>query len=120
MMNDVLQPEEVAALKNEIFSSMRCALPGIVESFDENTQTASIRPGVKGKNGTELPLLTGVPVFMPVSFTVSEGDACLVIFADFDTDAFLANGEVTAPRSGRMHSISDGFAFVGFRMGGQG
>ena len=29
-------------------------------------------------------------------------------------------GEEDAPASGRMHDLSDGFAFVGFRRGGSG
>ena len=52
---------------------------------------------------------------MPVPFEVHEGDACLVIFADRDIDAWFESGEAEVPPSGRMHSLSDGFAFVGFR-----
>ena len=61
------------------------------------------------------PLLRDVPVFMPVSFPVNPGDACLVIFADCDIDAWFESGEAEVPGSPRMHSLSDGFAFVGFR-----
>ena len=66
------------------------------------------------------PLLRDVPVFMPVPFEVNEGDACLVIFADCDIDAWFESGEAEVPESGRMHSLSDGFAFVGFKVGGNG
>ena len=110
MMNETLTPAEVNALKKEIFASLHCALPGIVVSFDEDSQTAVIRPAVKG-----MPLLRDVPVFMPVSFDVSEGDFCLLVFADRDIDAWLESGDPEEPASGRMHSLSDGFAFVGFR-----
>ena len=65
-----------------------------------------------------LPLLRDVPVFMPVPFEVHEGDACLVIFADRDIDAWFESGEAEVPPSSRMHSLSDGFAFVGFRTRG--
>ena len=50
-----------------------------------------------------------------VSFDIQEGDACLVIFADRDIDSWFETGEAEVPPSGRMHSLSDGFAFVGFR-----
>ena len=103
-----ITPEEIAALKNGIFFSLHCALPGTVESFDADMQTAVIRPAVP-----RMPLLRDVPVFMPVSFEVNPGDACLVIFADRDMDKWFAGEEGTA--SGRMHSLSDGFAFIGFR-----
>ena len=50
-----------------------------------------------------------------IDFEIRPGDACLVIFADIDIDSWFATGEVAEPRSGRKHSLSDGFAFVGFR-----
>ena len=97
-------------------------------SFDVDSQTAIIQPAVKhrlvssrpsGASGEIfLPLLRDVPVFMPVSFEVHEGDACLMIFADRDIDAWFETGEAEVPPSGRMHSLSDGFAFVGFRTRG--
>ena len=103
--------------KEEIMSSIHCALPGTVVSFDEESQTAVIQPAVKSSSGIELPLLPDVPVFMPVPFEVHEGDACLVVFADRDIDAWFETGGTEVPPSGRMHSLSDGFAFVGFKAG---
>ena len=105
-----LTPADIAALKQEILSSLHCALPGTVESFDADSQTAVIRPGVHG-----MPLLLDVPVFMPVSFEITAGDPCLVIFADCDIDAWFDGADSEAPASGRKHSLSDAFAFVGFR-----
>ena len=104
-----LTPRDIAELKKEILSSIHCALPGKVENYDPEKQTVSVRPAVKG-----MPLLRDVPVFMPASFEVNDGDLCLVIFADRDMDAWLATGEPEEPSSGRMHSLSDAFAFVGF------
>ena len=119
--------------KEEIMSSIHCALPGTVVSFDEESQTAVIQPAVireverqgrfsrstacnyENRPFVPLPLLRDVPVFMPVPIEVHEGDACLVIFADRDIDAWFETGEAEVPPSGRMHSLSDGFAFVGFR-----
>ena len=111
----LLTPEEIAALKADILSSFHCALPGIVESFDPDSRTAVIRPVVRTRSGIELPLLWDVPVFLPAAFEICHGDGCLVVFADCDVDNWLTAGEVTTPASGRMHSLSDGFAFVGFR-----
>ena len=106
-MNASLTPREILALKREILSSLHCALPGVVEAYDPETGTADIRPA------GAYPLLSGVPVFMPLPFEVSPGDACLLVFADLDTEAWLSGGD--APASGRRHSLSDAFAFVGFR-----
>ena len=111
-----LSPAERDALKQDFFSSLHCALPGKVISFDAETQTAEIQPAVKLGSLT-YPQISGVPVFMPVPFEVNPGDACLVIFADIDIDAWLASGEAVEPLSTRRHCLSDGFAFVGFKTG---
>ena len=116
-MNNTLSHKEREALKQEIFRSLHCALPGNVVSFDPDTQTASIQPAVK-LGSLPYPVLTDVPVFMPVPFEINPGDACLVIFSDVDIDNWFETGEASAPRSARRHSLSDGFAFVGFKAGG--
>ena len=113
-----LSPEEREALKQEIFSSLHCALPGIVVSFDAERQTAEVQPAVK-LGSMNYPVLSDVPVFMPVPFEVHPGDPCLVIFADMDIDAWFESGEPQESKSARKHSLSDGFAFVGFRIGRQ-
>ncbi len=129
-----LSPEIVAALKKDIFKSLHVALPGSIISYDSNAYTASIRPLRAG-----IPLLSDVPVFTlasSASVTISEGDYCLVIFADHDIDAWFGSEDphsphgnnpsnnispvnstpgTATPLSTRMHSLSDGFAFVGFR-----
>ena len=84
-MNQSLSPRELLALKKEILSSLHCALPGIVESFDAAAGTACIRPAL-----TKMPVLQDVPVF--VCSEVNPGDLCLVVFADCDADAFLETG----------------------------
>ena len=108
-----LSPSEWLAVKKDILLSLHCAMPGTVETFDAEKGTAEVCPAAAG-----FPLLRDVPVFMPVPFEVNPGDACLVVFADFDTDAWQETGEAGEPGSGRMHALSDGFAFVGFRKGG--
>ena len=151
-----LTPGDVTAIRKDIFFSLHCAFPGIVESFDAETQTATVRPAVKHllchpersrgrsvsasalvtdrpcrrqrfsdgnaepsgsprRSVVSLPLLRDVPVFMPVSFEVNPGDPCLLVFADCDIDNWLESGQAEEPASGRMHSLSDAFAFVGFK-----
>lgn len=121
-----LSPDEREALKQEIFASLHCALPGTVVSFDEERQTAEVQPaialprrgGKKGGVGSLLyPVLSDVPVFMPVPFEVHPGDACLVVFADADIDGWFITGEPQETKSARKHSLSDGFAFVGWKVG---
>ncbi len=111
-----LSADEREALKQDFFSSLHCALPGTVLSFDASAQTAEIRPAVR-MGSMAFPVLSDVPVFMPVPFDVNPGDACLVVFADIDIDGWFDTGEAAEPRSARKHSLSDGFAFVGFKTG---
>ena len=107
-MYESMSPAEIRALKKEILSSLHCALPGIVDAFDDTSGTASVRLALSG-----MPVLQDVPVF--VCNEVSVGDACLVVFADCDVDAWLDGNDSADPASVRMHSLSDAFAFVGFR-----
>ena len=116
MDSNHLSSEEREALKQEIFSLLHCALPGTVISYDAEKQTAEVQPAVK-KGSMLFPVLADVPVFMPVPFEVHPGVACLVVFADIDIDAWFETGEAQEPKSARKHSLSDGFAFVGWRTG---
>ena len=114
-MSNTLSHAEREALKHEIFHSLHCALPGNIITFEPETQTATIQPAAK-IGSLPYPVLTDVPVFMPVPFDINPGDACLMIFSDIDIDVWLQNGEVSALNSPRRHSLSDGFAFVGFKV----
>ena len=110
MSEDCFHTEMMSGMKREIFRSLHCALPGTVEAFEAESCTANIRLA-----NPDLPVLMSVPVFMPVPFEVSPGDLCLVVFADMDCDRFLAGEDAAV--SERRHSLSDGFAFVGFKTG---
>ena len=90
MMDEQKRQEELQALKRDIFESLHCALPGTVVSFDSETQMAVIQPTIKTSSDVEFPLLRDVPVFMPVSFEIQEGDSF-----DIDNTAF----EFCFPRS---------------------
>ena len=98
---------EKEALKKDVLASLHVAVPGHVLSWNPGAQTADIRPM------GDLPVLREVPVFLPPGCAgeISPGDGCLVIFADRCADAWLGAGD-NVPR---CHSLSDGFALVGFR-----
>ena len=116
---------DLRALIREILSSIHCCAVGFVESFDPQTQTACVRPAMRsrGKDGSDIPapLLRDVPVFFPggkasaMTYPISPGDECLVVFNDFCIDGWFETGTATQPPSGRRHDWSDAFAFVGFR-----
>ena len=105
------------ALKEEIFSTLHVAMPGIVMAYDAATRTADVQPALVRKdsegNDVTAPLLKTVPVFLcgretePVA-----GDRCLLIFLDFCVDGFMERGEACVPDSPRMHDLSDAVALL--------
>ena len=105
------------------------ALPGIIQSFDPKTQTASIQPTIQAQftspvDGSQkwvnLPLLGECPVFFPqgggyaLTFPVQPGNECLIVFASRCIDSWWQDSGIQPQSIIRMHDLSDGFAFVGF------
>ncbi|MDE2403042.1 MAG: hypothetical protein KGL90_15405 [Burkholderiales bacterium] len=108
-------------------AQMWTALPGLVVSFDASSMTAVIQPAIGGvqtdqsgeRQATTLPLLADVPVVFPrgggctLTFPVTAGDECLVVFSSRPIDSWWQSGGVQRPADARMHSLADGFALVG-------
>jgi hypothetical protein len=104
-----------------------CALPGKIETYDPKLATASVNVMMRRvTNPAEMtiadyPKLVDVPVFQltggtgGVNVPVGAGDFCLVVFADRNIDNWFATGSAQPPNDSRTHSLSDGFALVGFR-----
>lgn len=108
-------------LKNDILKTIHVAIPGEIEAYYPETRTAVIQPVIREWNCKDNPpLLLDVPVFFwgNFTFTPQKGDGCLVVCADSCIDAWFQNGGVSSPVVARTHSLSDGFAFVGFRQTG--
>lgn len=108
---------------------IRVAIPGIIDSWDEDTQTVKVRPAIReilSKGGketeTEIPLLVDVPVVFPcgggpegyvLAITPAKGDECLVVFGDMCIDMWWQSGGVQNQADKRRHDLSDGFAIMG-------
>lgn len=115
------------ALADMVSTTLRVALPGIIQSFEPDTVTCVVQPAIKGsvRNASgqpvsqALPLLVDVPVIFPrgggctITFPVKKGDECLVIFSDRCIDFWWQNGDVQEPVDPRQHDLSDAFALVG-------
>lgn len=105
------------------------AIPGIIDSFDPATMTATVQPAiqmtVRDTQGRTTPgnrpLLLDCPVQFPagggcsLTFPVKPGDECLVVFASRCIDAWWQSGGVQGQAEPRMHDQSDGFVLLGFR-----
>lgn len=123
------------AHRDEIFYSLNAHQVGIIQSFDEDKQTATVAIAAKRVvfNQTQTadetlqqtptiidyPILADVPVMFPrgggavLTFPVKKGDECLLCFNDRDLDAWFETGGAAVPNSPRAHSLSDAMAFVG-------
>ncbi|MGP2948274.1 phage baseplate assembly protein V [Serratia nevei] len=115
------------AVADSLSTSLRVAMPGIIQSFNVDAVTAMIQPAVKASvrqsdgslSSVALPLLVDVPVVFPrgggvtLTFPVAAGDECLVVFADRCIDYWWQNGGVQEPLDQRQHHLADAFALVG-------
>ena len=124
------QTEVLDAHKQEIGKDFNSARIGIIQSFDAATQTASVliaqlQVTSESTDGTqtvaEYPLLKEVPVVFPsgggftLTFPISEGDECLILFCDREIDNWYINGAGYPPTTGRLHDLTDAIALVGVR-----
>lgn len=117
--------------KRDIFLSLNCHAIGKIQSFDSAKQTAKVTieykktyserdaQGIYREVSVSYPVLLDCPVIVMqgggcgLTFPISTGDKCLILFNDRDIDNWYSGGQVVAPNTQRMHSMSDGIALVG-------
>lgn len=106
---------------------LHTSLPGVVQAFYEDEQEADVQVQVQRINrnlgGAEtlesVPLLVRAPVWMPraggfsVCLPVAAGDECMVLFAERDISAWLADGGLHGPQTRRRHDYSDAIVLPG-------
>lgn len=120
--------EAIRAALDGQANNIRVALPGVIEQFDEQTQTATVQVALRESilqegvvEDIEIPLLPDVPVYFPggsdynITYPIEAGMECLVIFSDMCIDAWWESGGIQNQTENRRHDLSDGFALVGFR-----
>lgn len=114
-------------LMDTISSQLRVAIPGIIQSFDADTQTCTVQPAIQERvqnpdlsySWVSLPLLVDVPVQFPrgggfsITFPLQKGDECLLVFSDMCLDSWWTSGEVGNQMDKRRHDLSDATAIVG-------
>ena len=124
--------KELLGTQNQLYDNLiqkasfdiRCCIPGIIQSYNSENNTAEIQPAIREEVVNEdnsvsyvnLPLLINVPIIFPstklggVRFTLEQGDECLVVFSDLSYDNFWTSGNVQNPIEVRRHDLSDGIA----------
>lgn len=127
MANSVQQSQPNLASLLELFKGnlmmqLNCHQVGEIVSFDPSTQTAEVQiKMMKTQNGElkDYAILLDCPCIVlgggkgRVTFPITAGDSCLVLFNDRDIDNWFASGQKMQPRTERMHNYSDAIALVG-------
>lgn len=123
-------PEEMLRIAAEgAQSKLWTALPGIIQSFDPAAMTCTVQPAITAVVRDEtgefselaLPLLLDCPVVfqggggVTLTFPITEGDECLVVFSARCIDSWWQLGDVQGQAELRMHDLSDGFVLAGVR-----
>jgi len=123
-------PEAIKAAVSGQQVKMWTAMPGIINTTSlgqDGEITATVRPAIQVKvlapdgsrSDVELPLLHDVPIVFPrggkyaLTFPITEGDECLVVFSSRCIDNWWQNGGVQPQFEMRLHDLSDGFAIPG-------
>lgn len=108
-----------------LISQIHTCMPGKIISFDREKQTAKIQPCLKIKlseldEPSVLPVIMDAPVFFPscsgfcLTYDVSPGDYCLILFSERSIGAWMQNGGVI-DSSARTHDLSDAIVFCGIQ-----
>lgn len=119
-------------LINKLISNVNTAIPGIIQSFNVETQRVMVKPALRylkidenlERKYLELPLLTEVPIVLPYStstgfcltFPIVEGDECLMVFSQRAMDGWQTQGgiqNVVGEGDCRKYDLSDAIAIPG-------
>ena len=110
-------------LKQDVLKTLNCAKVGMIQSFDSAKKTAVVQIAFKivRPNGTlqSYPVLVDCPIYTPqgggaaLTFPITAGDECLVLFSDSNLDAWYFSGGQAAPYDNRVHDLSDAIVLVG-------
>jgi hypothetical protein len=110
-------------------SDVHTCCPGIIDTFDAEHQTVTVKPAIKKllfpdnqeAQWVDVPVLVDVPLVVlsgkgyALTFPIASGDECLLFFAERSVDNWHEQGGTGEQTSMRMHSLSDAFALVGVR-----
>lgn len=127
MQSDPRNPSLAEVIRmgiDQILANIHTALPGRIESYDQSTGLAKVKPLLKRKYATdsaatELPVISGVPVVFPrtanawVRIPVAAGDTVLLVFAERSIDLWLEKGGTVDPEKPERFSLNDAIAIPG-------
>ena len=119
--------EMIADALDSRLIDVHVGLPGMIQSYDADTQTATVElqvnrvlPTSDGKFATEeLPVLENIPVEFPrtkkfmITFPLEKGDFGRVFFNEMSIDQWRSKGEITSPGDIGRHTLTGGVFIPG-------
>ncbi len=111
-------------------SDIWTAMPGIIQSYDPTENTCVVQVAIRARvkspidgsvSWEQLPLLVDCPVVFPsgggltLTFPLTNGNECLMVFASRCIDAWWQSGGVQNQADLRLHDLSDGFVIPGVK-----
>jgi hypothetical protein len=118
-----VQTEMYRKMMDQVSTNLRVSCPGIIQSFDPITQTATIQLSINERinlNGDlsweQIPVILDVPLVTIrggghlIVTAINPGDECFVWFADMCIDAAWQSGGINnIQMDRRRHDLSDAF-----------
>ncbi len=127
-MSDIVK--SIIDAMNYQFATRHFSRPGRIETFDSATGKAGVKPliqfPVKDRDTgvvttLELPVINDVPIAVMqggggrLTFPISAGDPCMLIFSEVSLDEWLESGGDPDPLDFRRNQLSDAMAIVGIQ-----
>lgn len=118
---------QIREIVDRAMSRMNTCIPGIIDSFDPDTQTVTVRPAIKAKANIdreqtqiEYPQIVNAPLVFPfassagfaLTLPVKKNDPCLIFFSQKAIDNWHDLGGVQPAEDGissRHHDLTDAF-----------
>lgn len=124
MTQKATRTEMMQRVVYELLKGVGTSIPGYVQSFDAETQQATVIPGVQRVdiegNTYNLPPIIKVPVMFAggdwcVEYQIDEGNEGLIIVSQRCVDAWKDQGGQAPNPIRRIHDMQDGLFIPGFR-----
>lgn len=114
----------LTAAVERFLSNIHTAMPGVIESYDPSTNTASVKPTLKRKyvdddQAIELPVISRVPVLFPrtadahLALPIAAGDYVMLVFSERGMARWLDKGGTVDPEEPAMFALNDAVAIPG-------
>lgn len=124
------ETSEIKEIIDRALARINTCIPGVIDSFDGETQTATVIPAVSMKtfiddkeSVLEFPPIVNAPLVFPFASTagfaltlpIRRGDPCIILFSQRSIDNWHDRGGIQPSESGvgtRHHDLTDALVFM--------